>query len=469
MANGPKQKQEPLGWPLIRLALIVVLGGVAPLLDTTIVNVALHTLEHEFRVDTATVQWVTTVYLLALTVTIPATVWATHRFGSRRLWLVGLALFLVGSAASGLSWSIGSLILFRAIQGIGAGIIQPVVQTILVRAAGPSRLGRVLTIVTIVTLIAPIAGPVAGGAIIASASWRLVFFVNVPICIAALALAAVLLPRDERGTARPFDAVGLLLLAPGLVGIIYGLSNATTSGALGSARVLVPLGAGVALMLTFVIRSLRSAGPKLLDLAVFRIRSFTTASGILFFSGFSLYGALLLVPLYFQQLRGQDALTAGLLLAPQGIGSLLTRWVGGFVDRIGARPFAIGGIVLAALATIPFAVAGSGTSELVLAGALVVRGAGLSAANIAIVTGAFRDVPREEVPGASALTRLLQQLGGSLGTAVLAVILVAASRPGAPAAGFQTAFWWSIALTVAALVPAILIPSRRAAAPVPTE
>lgn len=145
---------ERLGAPLIRLALVLVLGALAPFLDTTIVNVALHTLADQFHVGVPAVQWVSTAYLLALAITVPITGWASDRFGARNVWLVALVVFTMGSVLAAVSWNLGSLIVFRVVQGVGAGLIQPVIQTMLVRAAGPDRLGRLLTIVTLVGVIA---------------------------------------------------------------------------------------------------------------------------------------------------------------------------------------------------------------------------------------------------------------------------------------------------------------------------
>src|ERR1700753_150275 len=152
------QKLDPLGWPLTKLALVLVLGAIAPMLDTTIASVALHTLADQFHVGVSSIQWVSTGYLLALAVVIPVSGWATDRFGDKPVWIAALLLFRVGSVLSGLAWSFATLIIFRALQGAAAGLITPVVQTMLVRAAGREKLGRVITIITIVSLFPPIAG-----------------------------------------------------------------------------------------------------------------------------------------------------------------------------------------------------------------------------------------------------------------------------------------------------------------------
>jgi EmrB/QacA subfamily drug resistance transporter len=461
-----KQDLEPLGRPLVRLALVLVLGAIAPMLDTTIASVALHTLAGQFHVGVSSIQWVSTGYLLALAVTIPISGWVTGRFGDKPVWISSLLLFTVGSVLSGLAWNFASLVIFRALQGTAAGLITPLVQTMLVRAAGREKLGRVLTIVTIVSLFPPIAGPVVAGVILANASWRWIFYVNVPICAAAIILAWIIVPRAEaRSQAQParrLDMTGFLLFSPALVAILYGLSQAATGDGFASVSAFVPLAVGVVLAAGYLVHNARSPGRSLVDLSLFRIRSFAAPGGVLFFSGFSLYAAMFLLPLYYQEVRGQDALTAGLLLAPQGLGALLSRPVGPMVDRIGARRVVLAGIVLCALGTVPYIFAGAHTSEVLLGCALVVRGFGLSGANIAVVTGAFRDVPRASVPDASTITRILLQVGGSFGTAVLAIILVTSG--GATASAFHVAFGWAVGLTVLALIPALLMPVAHQAA-----
>jgi EmrB/QacA subfamily drug resistance transporter len=455
-----KKKLEPLGWPLVRLALVLVLGAIAPMLDTTIASVALHTLAGQFGVGVSSVQWVTTAYLLALAVVIPVSGWATDRFGDKPLWITSLVLFTVGSALSGLAWNFGSLIAFRALQGAAAGLIQPLMQTMLVRAAGREKLGRVITIVTIVSVFPPIAGPVVAGLILANASWRWIFYVNVPICLAAIILALIIVPRPAgrpQGQApRRLDVTGFLLISPALVAILYGLSQAATGSGFASASAFAPLAVGAALGAGYLIHSLRRPGRSVVDLRLFAIRSFAAPAGVLFFSGLSLYAAMFLLPLYYQTVRGQDALAAGLLLAPQGLGALLSRPVGRVVDRMGARRIVLAGIAVCALGTVPYVLAGAHTSEALLGCALVVRGFGLSAANIAVMTGAYRDVPSGSVPDASTITRVLLQIGGSFGTAVLAVVL--ATGTGNIVGAFHVAFGWSVGLTALALIPALLMP-----------
>lgn len=456
---------------LIKLALILLLGGVAPQLDTTVVNVGIHTVAQGLGSPVATIQWVATAYLLALGVTIPLSGWALRRWGGRRVWLSALAVFLLGSVFAGLAPDAGQLIGARVLQGAAAGIMAPLLLTLLLQAAGDRPLGRLITIVTVVAVVVPIIGPVVGGVIVQELSWRWLFFVNVPVTIAAFA-AAWYGVRDA-GERRPqrLDLLGLGLLSPALAAILYGLSAASgsVSGDVGFKQfaVLIPIAAGLGLGAGFVAYALRRGSAAIVDLRIFRHRAFAGGATLLAISGLSLYGAMLLLPLYEQTVRGHDPLVAGLLLAPQGVGSLLVRPVGPLVDRIGARPIVLAGTLLALAGTLPYALASTATSEVLLGGALVVRGAGLSATNIAMLSAALQGLPREATSPASMATRIVQCVGGAFGTAVLATILAQqlAAQPAGPAGvarAFDVTFGWSLGLTAIGLVPAFLLPARSA-------
>lgn len=456
------QKTEPLDPEVLKLAGVLLVGVLAVVFDTTIVNVAIDRLATEMAAPISTIQWVTTGYLLALAMAVPITGWLLDRFGGKPVWIAAQAIFLLGSVLASLAWDAPSLIAFRIVQGIGGGLMLPVMQTILIQAAGARALGRISAIVALPALLGPILGPVLGGFIVQSISWRWIFWINVPFCLAGIALALRLMPNVPAARRLGFDAIGFLLLSPGIAGILYGLSRVASGGGVGSAGVLVPLVAGLALVALFTLRALTMAGAPLVDMKLLRVPSLAAASVQLFLSGFVLYGAMLLIPLYAQQVLGYGTFAAGLLLAPQGVGALFSRPLAGkLVDSMGARWIVIIGFVLVVLGTLPFVGLwpGLAADPWLLGLSLVVRGLGLGAVTIPVMAAAYVDLDRAQVPHASIITRTAQQIGGSFGTAVLAVILEQAMQATGLSAAFGQSFGWTIGFTLIALVAAFWLPA----------
>jgi EmrB/QacA subfamily drug resistance transporter len=351
---------EPLGREVWIVAAVVTIGTVMSILDTTIVNVALDTLSRELHATLNTIQWVSTGYMLALAVVIPLTGWTSERFGAKTVWMTSVALFGLGSALCGLAWSSESLIAFRILQGFGGGMIMPVGMSLLTQTAGPQRVGRVMSVIGVPTLLGPILGPVIGGLIVDSISWRWIFYVNIPIAVVALVLAARLLHAEHgRADAGRLDWLGLALLSPGLAGVVFGLSETETHGGLGATIAWVPIAAGLVLVALFVVHAARAPRP-LIDVRLFRITNFSAAVATTFLLGGALFGAMIVLPLYYQVARGESALTAGLLMAPQGLGAAMAMPLAGRVtDRVGGGRVAAVGLVVMTLSTIPFAFLGA--------------------------------------------------------------------------------------------------------------
>jgi len=465
-----------------RAGVVVVLGTIMAILDTTIVAVALPTLAKDFHVSISTIQWVTTGYLLALAVVIPLSGWAMHRFGGKPVYMTSLVLFLVGSVMCGLAWSATALIAFRVVQGFGGGMIMPVGQAIMARTAGPDKMNRVMAVIGIPTLLGPILGPVIGGAIVTNMSWRWIFFVNVPIGIVALVLAMRFLATTPQDRSHRFDLFGFLMLAPGLALIVYGLSLVGNDGGFSSRGVQFSLVVGVLLCAGFVWRSLRAPEP-LLDMGLFRRRSFSVATICIFLTGATLYGTMFLLPLYYQVCRGESPWKAGLLMAPQGIGAALAmRPAANMADRYGPRRTVPWGMALLALGTLAYTQVSGTTSYVFLASALFVRGIGLGFGMMPVFAASYRGLTHAEVPRASTATNIIRQVGGSIGVAVFAVVLsnqIAHRFPGQDtslgslaahalpttvvnrlAEAFATSFWWSFGVCVLAVVPAVFLPGR---------
>jgi EmrB/QacA subfamily drug resistance transporter len=447
----------------MRVAIVVVLGAIMSVLDTTIVNVALHDLSGDLHASLGSIQWVITGYLLSLAAVIPVTGWAVRRFSARRLYLIALVVFTAGSALCALAASSGELIAFRVLQGIGGGMITPIGQMILVKAAGPRNLPKVMSFIGVPIVLAPVFGPTLGGLLLQTVGWQWIFLINAPVGALAFAMAWRLLPHDEAGSTQAgrLDVLGLVLAAAGVVGITYGLSESETAGSLIASSVLVPVLAGLALLALFVLRSRRTKYP-LLDLSLFSNPAFRAASIVTFCLGAALFGAMILMPLYFQTVRGQDAISTGLLLIPQGIGGGLGMFLSGrLTTRLGAgRTSLLGGMILA-MATIPFILVTAGTPFPAIGAAMGLRGIGVGLAIMPAMTAAFSVLSREQVNDASPQLTVLQRVGGSLGTAVIAVVLEghikqAHTQP-ALASGFGHTYWWVMAVTLVALLPTLLL------------
>ena len=220
-----------------------------------------------------TIQWVATGYLLALAMTIPLAGWAIERFGARPSWVLALLVFIAGSVLCGLAWSPGSLIAFRVVQGVGGGMLMPLARTILAQAAGPQRMGRVMAAVGVPAMLGPVLGPVVGGLIVSEVTWRLMFYINVPVCLAAVLVAyRVMMPDTKvRGRAARLDLRGLLLVSPGLAAVVYGLAQSGTYGSLTNGHVIAPVAPGVALLVLFAGHALTRADP-IVDVRLFAVR-----------------------------------------------------------------------------------------------------------------------------------------------------------------------------------------------------
>ncbi len=464
------------------IASVVVIGAIMSILDTTIVNVGLATLSHDLHASLATIQWVATGYLVALAVVIPMTGWAAERFGAKRLWMVVVGLFALGSALSGLAWSAESLIIFRVLQGLGGGMIMPAGMTILAQAAGPQRIGRVMSVVGAPMLLGPILGPVLGGLILQNLSWRWIFYVNVPIGALALVMAWRLLPRSEPRRGERLDLAGLALLSPGLAGIVFGLSETSSHDGISYVWAWVPIMVGTACVLGFIWHALHTSRRPLLDLTLFREPGFAGSAAVVLLMGAALFGSLILLPLYFQIDRGHSTLATGLLLAPQGVGAALTMPISGrLTDRIGGGPVVLFGLVVMTVTTIGLTMWTAQTPVAVTSATLFLRGIGLGCSMMPAMASAYSTISRDAVPRATTTLNVLQRVGGSIGTALLAVVLEDQIRTAIPrAAGlsgaikplspavrdriapplaqaFASTFWWAVALTGLAIVPAILL------------
>lgn len=398
------------------------------------------------------------------------------RFGAKRVWVASLVLFTGGSVLCGAAWSVPALIVFRVVQGLGGGLILPVGQVMLARAAGPQRMGRIMAVIAVPAMLAPVLGPTIGGLIVNTVSWRWMFYVNVPFCVLAVVLAITMLPNEPRGHSTRLDVAGLVLLSPGLAAMVYGLSEAgRDNGKLAEGAAL-----GGLLILAFLIHSIRKARP-LLDISLFRRRSFGASTAALFVYAGAASGLTMALPLYYQVIRGFSPLAAGMLVAPLGLGAMVSMPIAGrLTDRRDARGVAITGLVTMLAGTSVYTQLEPGTSLVVLTTALFVVGLGHGAIFPSLQSAAYSRLDHGEVPAGTTMTNIVMRLGMSFGTAALAVILqlyLIAGFPGstgnlAELAGltdrrellsqaFGHSLWWAFGLASAALLPMLLVPQRK--------
>lgn len=453
-----------------RVASVVVLGLIMSILDMTIVNVALNSLSHDLHTSLNGIQWVVSAYLLALAAVIPLSGWAVKRYGAFRVYMYALFVFTAGSVLCGVATTSGQLIAFRALQGVGGGFLAPTGMTILVNAVGRENLARVMAAIGLPMVLAPIFGPTLGGFLLQSVSWHAIFLVNLPVGIVTAIAAVRMLPRDrpEPDEAGPLDWIGLLLAGLGTVGITYSLSQSATAGSFVSGTVIVPFVGGCALVALFVLRTRRMTHP-LLDLKLYQIRAFGSAAAVMFCLGAALFATMLLLPLYFQDARGDDAMRTGLLLIPQGLGGAVgMNRSASATNRFGAGLTSLCGTAILIAATIPFVYVRPNTSYEWLVIVMVVRGFASAFSTMPAMTAAFSALNHDQVSDASPQLNVIQRVGGSLGTAVIAVVLQsklvhAAAQGGGHASplgmarAFDQTYIWVIAMAALACIPGIIL------------
>lgn len=496
---GAPAASDKLDAAVLKIAGVVVLGAIMSILDVTVVSVALPTFMQEFDATYATVAWTMTAYTLALAAVIPATGWAADRFGTKRLYMTALVLFVAGSVACSVAWSIESLIAFRVLQGLGGGMLMPLGMTIMTKAAGPQRVGRVMAVLGIPMLLGPIGGPILGGWLIEAATWHWIFLINLPIGIIALIAAFVLLPSDKPQPSESFDFVGMLLLSPGLALFLFGVSSISEGGGGLTTRVVVSCAIGLVLVVAFVFHALRRADHPLIDLHLFKNRNLTIAVITSSLFAIAFMGAGLLFPSYFLQVRGETTLAAGLLLAPQGLGAMVSMPIAGnLVDRMGPGKIVMFGIALMSAGMAVFTQLGADTPYALLLGALFVMGLGMGCTMMPIMTAAMQTLTDQTVARGSTLMNIVQQVAGSIGTATMSVVLtnqmkdspevaavsaaqhdpsIAAQLPPSAieqglngmAEAFGNTFMVALVLLLLTLIPAFFLPRRKADTPATGE
>src|ERR1700729_28538 len=407
---------DPLVWKITSVA---VLGSFLAQLDATIVNVSLSSLAVDLHSRLTVIQWVTSGYLLALALMLPLNSWLVERIGAKSLYLWCFSVFTLSSALCGLAWSANSLIAFRILQGMSGGLMAPMTQMMMARVAG-KHMARLMGYAAVPILMGPILGPVIAGAILQHASWRWLFLVNLPVGVLAIVLAVLFLPNDREETrSRELDLPGFALLSPGLVLFLYGSDH------LGKRTGLTILLISIVLLAAFFRVAIRKGDKALIDLQLFKRKTFSASATTQFMSNGISFAGQMLIPVYLIRACGQSPSATGWLLAPLGVGMICSYpWIGALTQRFGIRKVSAGGAFLAFAATLPFIWLASHELVLtVLACALFVRGIGLSVVGIPSISAAYASVRKQDLPMATTSLNIVQRLGGPTLTTLCATFL----------------------------------------------
>ncbi len=438
MASSAEERREvarpnPQFW---RISSVAVLGSFLAQMDATVVNVSLSSLALELHTSVSSIQWVTSGYLLALALTLPLSGWLVDRIGAKALYLCCFSAFTLTSVLCGFAWSANSLIGFRILQGMSGGLLAPMAQLIMARVAG-DKMARVLGFAAMPILLAPLLGPVIAGALLRFASWRWLFWVNLPFGALALAFAILFLPhdRDDRRP-RSLDLPGLGLLSPGVVLFLYGSEHIAAPVG------LTALALSALLFMVFLRWATRKKEGAIIDLRLFKDDIFSAAVVTQFLSAGVAFAGQMLIPVFLTRAGALSPSQAGLLLAAQGLGMMFSYpFVGMLVERFGNRYVSAGGALTALAATMPFVYLGShGLVGTVAAGALFVRGVGLSGIGIPSISAAYSSIKRQDLPMATTALNIVMRMGGPTFTTICAAFLgwrlaAHATAPGSAAYG----------------------------------
>lgn len=395
------------------------------IMDSTIVNVALPTLGRQFHTSTDAVDGVVIVYLVSLAVFIPTSGWLGDRLGARRVLLGSVVVFAGSSALCGIASSLGELVLFRVLQGVGGGLMTPVGMAMLWRVFPPAERVRASSILVIPTALAPAVGPVLGGLLVTDVSWRWIFYVNVPIGLAALVFGLVFLAEQRLDRAGAFDLPGFVLAGAGLGLLMYGVSEGPIKG-WGAPEVVATVVVGAVLLVALVAVELARHDP-LLDLRLLRDRLFCLSNGVMFLASISFIGTVYMVALFYQDGLGLSALQSGLSTFPEALGVMFGAQVTAkrLYPVLGPRRIICAGLVVAAAGMASLLAVGPATSLWWARLILFIIGLGMSGVFIPTQTAAFATISRENMGGASTLFNTQRQFGGAVGVAVLTTVLVA--------------------------------------------
>jgi len=401
---------------------VTIIGGFMSILDTSIVNIALPKMMAVFSVDTTKAEWILTAYMLTMGVLQPATGFLCDTLGTRRIYLLSMAIFTVGSALCGIAWSNDSMIAFRVVQAVGGGVIVPVTMTIVYNVFSLKERNLALGIWGISAMVAPAVGPTLSGYLVEYWDWRLIFTINIPIGIVGYFLAALVLRESEIKSVGKFDYFGLITSAVGLFCLLLALTKGQEEGWT-SAYILTLFYIACSCLALFITIELYHETP-ILDLTLFKDRNFSLSMLITFIGTIALYGGVFLMPLFLENLRGYTAMQTGIIMLPASIAAGVTMPLAGrLADKFGAKPVVLAGITILTLGSAPLMMVDMDTSVATIQIILLVRGIGMGLFMMPVSVLGMNNVPISKISRASSLNNVIRQISGSMGIAVLTTIL----------------------------------------------
>jgi EmrB/QacA subfamily drug resistance transporter len=427
----PVAVDAPLDRRTVAVVGVMAAAAFMAVLDGTIVTVAIDSFTSTFDASVATIGWVSVGYLLAAAVSLPVSGWAVERFGGRRVFLVGLALFVVGSLLASVAWSAGALVAFRVVQGFGGGALEPTALTLAARTADGRRVGTVMGFLSLVVNVAPVLGPLLGGLFIEGGHWRWIFLVNVPLGIAVAVVALLVVPDDpgDPGAARS-DLKGLGLLSPGFALVLLAIERIGVGAAWWQVAVTAVAGAG--LLVWYVARARRVSRP-VVDPAMFAHRGFASSVGVMALVGFLMYSLLVALPLYARDVHGREGIAQGVLVTALGVGLLVSMALAARAsDVVGPRRLAGPGALVTALGLAVVVVVQDSAGMVVLLPVFVAVGLGFGAVAAPTFSSVYRTVPTDRAAQATTTMFIVVQTSASFGVTVIGLVM---SRLGADAYG----------------------------------
>ncbi|HLR03539.1 MAG TPA: DHA2 family efflux MFS transporter permease subunit [Virgibacillus sp.] len=467
--SNVKAEEAALPKDILAAAWAIALGAIAPMLDSTMVNITIDTLIKEFDTTLEVVQWAITGYVLALAIAVPISGWLMNSFNGKRIFIGTVIAFGVISVLIGMSWNVVSFIFLRLLQGFSAGIITTLMMTLLVKTAEQDRLGRVMAIVSTPMIFGPIFGPVIGGFIVQVASWQWIFFINVFIVLMAAPLMMKHIPEFEPfNKESKLDVLGIISLSLMSVTLIYGITKAADHASFYNDQTQRWMVIGLIFAVIYFIYDRTRKNQTVLPMNLFGHRPFLASSSGLFLANIAIMGPMLILPLFFINIHGFTPIQASLALIPQGVGMLVTRpLIGKMIDRVGAKYVVMASLGISLAGSIPLVFITDETSMIWISIVLFIRGTGVGGVMLPLTSDAYTGLDSKQLPQAGVGINMIENLGSSFGTAVIATV-VATVMKGMDRAvesnlfGYHAGFLVSVVVLAFIFIPSLFLTNKKA-------